>query len=85
MANHDHGNKGRQFRVALPRADSCDNSVERYNVVINASKESRRVQITFFVLVVAIFNSGFSILVYLGTTRTKFLHVKPTKSWSAFY
>ena len=27
MANH--GNKGRPFRLALPRADYCDNSAER--------------------------------------------------------
>ena len=25
----NHGNKGRPFRLALPRADYCDNSAER--------------------------------------------------------
>ena len=24
----NHGNKGREFRMALPRADNCDNSPE---------------------------------------------------------
>ena len=39
-------------------------------IVINASKESKRAQITFLFLSPAIFNSLWNLL-YLGTTQTK--------------
>ena len=47
-----------------------------FSVVINASKENRRAQIAFFFFSPAIFHS-FSILLFLGTTRTEISAWKP--------
>ena len=70
----NHGNKGRPFRLALPRADYCDNSAERF--FVNASKEGRRAKIVCLFLSPVIFNS-FSNTVYLCSTRTKISACKP--------
>ena len=48
-----HGNEGRPFLLALPRAKYCDNSAE--SLVVNASKENRTAQIAFLFLSPAVF------------------------------
>ena len=55
--------------LVLLRADYCDIILLK-GIVINASKESKRAQITFLFLSPAIFNSLWNLL-YLGTTWTK--------------
>ena len=65
----NHSNKGRPFRLALPRADFCYNSAER--------ELKGPLNVCLF-LSLAIFNSfsnGFYICTPLGP---QFLHVNPT-------
>ena len=73
MANH--GNKGRSFRLALPRADYCDNSAERRLLTRVKRAEGPKLYVRFCRPPLLIPSQTFYIWVPRGP---KFLQVNPT-------
>ena len=74
-----HGNKGRPFRLALPRADYClrDNSAERKLLTPVKRAEGPKLYVCFCRPPILIPSQIFYIWVPPGP---KFLHVNPTYS-----
>ena len=71
----NHGNKGRPFRLALPRADYCDNSAERKLLMPVKRAEGPKLYVCFCRPPFLIPSQTFYIWVTHGP---KFLHVNPT-------
>ena len=71
----NHGNKGRPFRLALPRADYCDNSAERKLLTPVKRAEEPKLYVCFCRPPFLILSRAFYIWVPHGP---KFLHVNPT-------